>query len=140
MSEKNTPKVTDAATYDAESDVQGTPKSTKNGSKIVLGAGPAPIALIRLHQDGPRRGGNPQLGDKITQKLQKKLSSWVHSPAIDVPCTLTLRFNAFGFFPQYIPLIDKTTTASNTNRCQTAKLNTYMTAQHHTRHRLRNHT
>jgi hypothetical protein len=70
MSEKYDQKVPDAVANAAESGVQGTPKRTTNGSKIVLGARPAPTALIWLHQDDPRMGGTLQLGDKITQKLR----------------------------------------------------------------------
>ena len=85
MSEKHGQQVTDADDYDAESGVQGTPKSTKNRSKIVLGAGPAPTALILLHQGGQGGGGEPQLGDRMANKLQKNDLSGHLLPQFDVP-------------------------------------------------------
>ena len=85
MSEKHTPKVANAVAHNAESGVQGTPKSTKNGSKMVHGAGPAPTALMLLHQGGPGGRGTPQLGDKIANKLPKNDLPEHVFPHFDVP-------------------------------------------------------
>ena len=83
----------------------------------------------------PMRGGNPQWGDKIANKLRKKtlLPSMIFRNLMFLE-TLLYASKRLVSFRSTSHLLTKPQTQAAQNQCETAKGNTYMTAQQNTRH------